>query len=462
MTINEAVQALGSWSLSLADDAPVDVLDSLDYFSHVAVVPGRVLPAVLGDGLLGTARYVGVLRSRKYGDSVEFGGVGMPYWLGDEDGKGAVIETAMDFAAAGFGTVINALLPDAVIAGTIHTVPGTYTGRHVFQSPRQAISYVCDTVSTDLHPVEWRVNGDGTLDAGRVEDLYDTTPNTIIVRRGAGDDLLMRALPGSLSTEADIEDYTTRVVLLAEGEGESIATGAADAAVVPAQYVDLFDHEVRLTRLVSESGTSTANATVRAQLALNRFAGQRRSLRLSADDYDIGQLSGNGRGSLNAGDYVYVYDPDAGLIDFDNEVRFRGRLLYPLKIRVTQTSWPVVKGFSVCLRRPGGAWVDLTPWIDFESGGRAALTVGDFSRTLSSSAETPGIRPNLPAETPPDTLSPNTPVLVSVTSSSYQADDTGETKSEIQATWVEPTNTDGSTITDGDHYEIRYRTGATI
>ena len=461
MTVNEAVQALGSWSLKLRDETPADILDALDYFGHVAIVPGEVDYSQRADYLLTVARYVGVLRGRTFGSTVEISGAGMAYWLGDEDDKGDVYETAVEFATAtGFGTVISALLPDAIHAGTIYSVGVTYTGRHIFETPRKAISYVCDTVSTDAHPVEWRVNGNATLDAGRVEDLYQTTPTTIIVRKGAGTDLSMRALPGELTTEQDIEDYTTRVVLLAEGEGDSIATGSATAAVVPAQYTDLYGNPVKLTRMVSESGTSTANATTRAQLALNRFANGRRSLKLSASDYDIAQLSGTGRGSFRAGDYVYVYDPDAGLIDYANEVVFLGEVLNPIKIRVTQTSWPVVDGFSVLFRRTDGTWLDLSDWIEYENRGRSSLTVGDFSRTLTSSAETPGIRPNLPTGDAPDTTVPNTPVVSLVTSSSYQADGTGETKSEIQMSWLVPTNSDGTTITDGDHYEIRYRTAA--
>lgn len=462
MTVNESLQALGSWSLRLVEGTPAAVLDALDYFSHVAVVPGRVKPAAIGDALLTQARYVGVLRGRSYGDQAEFSGVGMAYWLGDEDEKGAVYETAIDFTTpTGFGTVIATLLPDAIHAGTLYSVGVTYTGRHIYQTPRKAISYVCDTVSTDAHPVEWRVNGNGTLDAGRVEDLYDVTPSTIIVRKGAGADVTLRALPGDLSTEQDLTDYTTRVVLLAEGEGEAITTGDADAASIPAQYVDLFGNVVRLTRMVSESGTSTANAASRAQLALNRFANGRRSLKLSAGDYDIAQLSGSGRGSFNVGDYVYAYDPGAGLIDYGNAVVFRGRLMHPIRIRVTQASWPVVDGFSVLLRRPSGEWLDLSRWIEFESRGKTSLTVGDIARSLTSAAETPGIRPNLPTGVTPDLTFPDVPNITSVTSSSYQADDTGETKAEIQVAWVPPNNTDGTTITDGDHYEIRYRSAAT-
>ena len=37
----------------------------------------------------------------------------------------------------------------------------------------------------------------------------------------------------------------------------------------------------------------------------------------------------------------------------------------------------------------------------------------------------------------------------------------GDTRAQILLTWTEPDNTDGSSIIDGSHYEIRYRPNAT-
>ncbi|MEU1309513.1 fibronectin type III domain-containing protein [Streptomyces cinnamoneus] len=456
MPVTEVLKSLGSWEIKFQPTLPRDVLDTLTYFGHVAITPGRLNPAQYGDNLLTMARYVGVVRTRTTGDDgrtsaaqddVSIGGPGMAMWLGDEDGKGAVYENAVTCASASFATAVNALLPlsgaGAVTAGTIYSVSGTYTGRHQYESPRAAITYVCDTMSTTSVPVSWRVNGDGTLDAGPESSLFVTTPQCVIIGKGAGEDMSMRALPGSFDVTRDVEDYTTRVVLLAEGDGTSIATGSAD--VSPAtSYKDIHGHAVRLTRLISESDTSTSNATTRAQLQLNRFTSTRNALRLSTSDYDI-------HGSFRVGDRVWVYSPEAGLVDTSNEVSFRGLRINPMKLQVTETSWPVTAGYTVAYRAADGTWTDLTDHVAFEGASSVSVTVGDFSRQLTASGTEPvGSRPNA------DTSVPGIPTLIEPFTGMAYLDSRGFTRARVIVSWNAPLNTDNSTIIDGDHYEIRW------
>jgi hypothetical protein len=435
---------------------PRDVLDSLDYFGHVAIIPGRLDPLQYGDNLLTTARYVGVVRTKTIGDDgrtnapgddISIGGVGMAFWLGDEDGKGAVYENAVTPASATFATTINMLLPasgaGSVTAGTIYSVAGQYTGRHLFESPRTAIQYVCDTMSTTSVPVSWRVNGNGTLDAGPDSNLFVTNPTCVIVTKGAGEDMALRALPGSMDVTRDVEDYTTRVVLLAEGDGTSIATGAAD--ITPATgYKDIHGNALKLTRLVSESDTATTNASIRAALQLSRFTSTRNALQLSTADYDV-------HGSFVVGDRVWVYDPDSGLVDTSTEVTFRGMRLNPLKLQVTETSWAVTSGYTVAYRAADGTWTNLTDYVEFEADGTNTVTVGDFSRQLANSSTEPvGSRPNA------DTSVPGTPVFVTPFSGAAYLDGRGFTRARTIVQWTAPLNVDGSTVLDGDHYEVRY------
>src|SRR5437879_5976884 len=68
MAVQEVLKALGSWEIKLQGGVPRDVLDSLDYFGHVAIIPGRLDPLQYGDNLLTTARYVGVVRTKTIGD----------------------------------------------------------------------------------------------------------------------------------------------------------------------------------------------------------------------------------------------------------------------------------------------------------------------------------------------------------------------------------------------------------
>jgi len=454
VAVTEVLKALGSWEVKLLPGTPRDVLDALDYFGHVAIIPGRLDPLQYGDNLLDAARYVGVLRTRTIGDDgrtnapmddLSVGGVGMAFWLGDEDGKGDVYENAVAPASTSFATAINMLLPasGAVTAGTIHSVSGQYTGRHQYESPRAAITYVCDTMSTSSVPVSWRVNGDGTLDAGPDSALFVTTPTCVITTKAAGEDMALRALPGSVDVTRDVEDYSTRVVLLAEGEGTSIATGSAD--ISPAtSYKDIHGNPLRLTRLVSESDTATANASVRAQLALSQFTSTRNALTLSTSDYDV-------HGSFVVGDRVWVYDPDSGLIDTSAEITFRGVRINPIKLQVTETQWAITEQYTVAYRTAAGAWVDLTQYVDWETDTTSTVTVGDFSRQLTNSSTEPvGSRPNA------DTSVPGVPTLVEPFTGAAYLDDRGYTRARVILAWNAPLNVDGSTVLDGDHYDVRY------
>lgn len=456
MTVNEVLTALGKWQIELQPNCPRDILDSLLDFGHIAIVPGRVDPRVTGDNLLTAARYVGVVRNRTLaddgrtnapGDKVQLGGPGLAMWLGDEDDKGAVLENATQFASGtSFPTAIRGLLPasGSITEGTLYSVAKTYMGNHIWESPRKAIQYVCDTVSASGAPVSWRVNPTGTLDAGPVSSLFNTNPTCVLLPRGAGEDMLTRSLPGNLTLAQDMADFTTRVVLLAEGEGVSMATGSADISPALNPYKDLHGNTVRLTRLVSESATPTASAAVRAQLALNSFMNPNRTLTLSTTDYDI-------NGSFDVGDYVWAYDPDKGLFDTSQEITFRGMRLNPIKLQVTETTWPVTDGYTVAYRAGDGTWTDLTDYVAFEAPGNVSVTVGNFARQLTNSNTEPvGSRPNQ------DTSVPSAPTFITPFSGAAYLDNRGFTRARLIAAWNAPNNVDGSTVLDGDHYELRW------
>ena len=452
MTVQESLNALGQWEIDLKPTIPRESLDALDYFGHVAIIRGRVDPLLYGDNLLRAARYVGVLtgnsladdaRTKIPNDNIKISGVGMAMWLGDQDNKGSVFENAVVAASASFADTIRMLLPSsgAVTEGTLYSVAGTYSGTHQWQSPREAIQYVCQTMSTTSVPLSWRVNGDGTLDAGPESNLFVTTPTCTVVAVGSGDDMTMRGVPGSLDLTGDVEDYTTRVVLLAEGEGTSIATGTAD--ISPAtSYKDIHGNPIKLTRLVSESDTTTGNASTRAQLALSQYVAPKQDLRLNIQDYDV-------EGSFALGDYVYAYDPDKQLYDPNVEITFRGQRLNPIKLQVTEVSWGVTDEYTVAYRTAAGTWLDLTDHIETSDAG-TYVTVGGFDRSLTASGEALGSRPNA------DTSIPGQPTFITPFTGLAYLDDRGFTKARVILSWNAPNNTDGSTVLDGDHYEIRY------
>lgn len=639
MAVTEIHGALGSFEFELLGAVPREVLDAIEYFGHVAVVPGRMNPLEYGDGTLDAARYVGVVRSKKLADDgrtnlimddIRIGGVGMNFWLGDDDDKGAVIETAVELSDVSFNTAISNLLPDSVTVGTIHTVAGTYTGRHLYETPRKAIQYVCDTMtsggfalydtfnrgdsanslgnldsgqtwvqnsgtwgissnqayvsapgpsagesyasvsaqadfeaqltvkvaggaeylifrgsdtinywrlgagsstgtivlqkieagaptvvgtltspmaadttlkviasgeaiycyvngvleflttdsfnseSTNIgmftnhtatrfetfsiipenDPVSFRVNNDATLDAGPESSLYVTEPTCVVVRKGTsfGEDLRMRALPTTIDIDQDMEDFSTRTVMLAENNGDEFATGFADIdTIAPGVniYKDLHGNALKLTRMVSESDTLEQNANVRAELALRQFIELNRNITLATEDYDI-------YGSFTVGDYIYIFDPDAGMYDLANEITIRGARLNPVKLQVVESDWPITHEYTVAYRDHDGVWYDLTDYCHFDEIQPSKIVVGDKGRELIGNEVSAAGR--IGSSGLPDASVPAAPDFVT---SSFQTiaylDNQGYVHSQQKIVWATPLNVDGTTIADGDRYEIQYR-----
>lgn len=456
MTVTQTLRKPGRWGFKLAASTPRYVLDRLRPLGHVAISAGWQDARVADDSLLRSARYVGVVRSSQIADdgsgaSSSLGGAGMATWL-----DGEVFEnTSPGASGGGFASTAAALLPPsgAVVAGTIHSVTGpAYTGQYLWQTSRQALDYLCDTYTSDSSdPVDWRVNGDGTLDAGLASDLFVTDPVCVVVRRDEGGvDMRRRGLGATAQFTVDVEDYATRAVVLASGNGRSVATGAADLAPGLNPYRDVHGNTVSITRLVSESRTSAASADARAQLALAEASTPHTGLSLSTSEYDV-------EGSVAPGDWVGVFNPQIGLVgtDGDPEVQFRGRLLRPRRLRLVEITWPVARSMSVAYRDADGAWIDLTDYVEWENGS-TTLVVGDSSRLLSSTGEQVGSRPVA------DTSVPAAPTFsLPFVQAVYQSASSGITKAQVQVRWTKPLNTDGTLVLDGDRYEIQYRTGST-
>lgn len=444
MAVTETLRALGSWGLNLRSNMPDDKWKAIDYFGHIAIVPGR-RPGPLDDSLLRTARYVGPIT--KISDSSEaersIGGAGMALWLGDAEGKGDVFATAVT-VSGDYDDVIRALLPasGAVIEGTFFTIAGTWpSSTFQFQTPRDVIDYVAQTIGA-----AWRVNGDATLDFGLESDLFTVTPKCIVARNGK-DDMFLRGLYGNEQTDRDVEDYSTGVVLLGQGINGQFVSAEEELTPGEIPFVDIHGNKVRRLRIIQESETDPANAPARALLQLNRFKGTRDALQLSTGDYDV-------KGKAQVGDYIWVYDESMDLVDYANEVPWRGQRINPLKLRLTETTWPVTSRMSVLYRAGNGTWFDLSKHVVPESGD-TTLVVGGYNRSLSGDSSSGTFPITLPDinTTVPAAPTWNTPFLGSV----YQSPGTGETKAEIVLSWNRPNNTDASTITDGDHYDIRYR-----
>lgn len=442
MAVTEILRGIGSWGVQLKEDTPKDILDALQWFGHIAVSTGRIDPVLAGDAGLAAARYVGIYRGKgASGDQFSLVGPGLAAWLGDEDGKGEIFETAV-VLNHDFEDAIPLLLPDSIIPGTIFNInPGSpFVGQFQYVSPREAIDYICQTVHA-----EWRVNNNGTLDAGLESQLFKVIPEAAIWRKGYGADMFMEALRGQTALDQDMNDFTTRVLLLASGTEASTVTATADINPGLNPYKDLHGNTVKLTRIVSESDTDATNAPARAQLQLNRFSSPRTALTMSTSRYDV-------KGTMQVGDYIWAFDPDVGIYDTNNEVVFKGERIWPSAIRLIEMTWPIIEGMSVAYRDYTGKWFDLTPYVMFESSD-TTLVVGGYNRSLGGDGGIGGTRPI------PDTSTPGVVVWNEdeFRYSVYQSPIDGNSKAQVELLWDQPLNVDGSVILDGDHYEVRWR-----
>lgn len=367
MSLTERLMLPGDWSLGLLDSTPPSILDALDLgsnaFGHVIVTPTHVsTDAVSGATLLSLSRYTGILRERR--SKYELGGPGLAAWLGDEDGKGDVLESALTKAAGTFVQWVTDLRPDSLTAGTYTAIAGTLNHSFNQISRREALDYVCDYFGG-----EWKIDPTGTLHAGPTSALFVTAPQVVVQRRSGGKDLNVTGIAGTVDVARDMEDYTTRVLLIG-----SAGTGSADISPTTA-FKDLNGNDVVFTRIVESTETGAGNENTVAQAQLNRFSDQRREITLSSDAYDLGE-------DVSVGDAIWVWDPEQGLMDEGNEVQYRGQTIYPLEIRVKGRTWPVRQGMGVYFRAPDAAVTDLTNWIQWESGA-TTVEVGATPRTIT-------------------------------------------------------------------------------
>lgn len=465
MPVTELIMSPGSWSITLSPNTPRSIIDSLTYFQHVVISTGRHNPVIEGNGLFSSGRYTGVItgldfQSLNQGRGPIISGDGLSTWLGNASKVGPVIEgnntpgssgNGSQFTSATYATVINTLRPASVNAGTVFPMPNpaTFTGGFVWKLPSEALTSFAQQVTQGPLPTqiaEWRVNNNNTLDFGPVASLYKTTPTVAVVSKNAGIDMNVRALDGVAQLVEDVKDYTTRAIVLTGGVGQTIAVGVANSSDVGATnpYTDFNGNPVKLTRLISASSVSSFNANVSAQAALIPYTTPADQVRLSSTEYDVD-------GVLQVGDYIWLYDPDAGFVDPANEIVFRGQRINPTKQRLIQSNWPVTSDMTVAYRDQSGVWHDLTDYVIFEDNMFTQLTVGGYNRNLVSTSEPVGPRPQ------PDTTVPGVPVFGAFNSTTYQGVSDGRTKAQIQVQWSTPTNTDGTTLVDLDHYEVRYR-----
>ena len=339
-------------------------------------------------------------------------------------------------------------------APTATTANKTYTGKHYLESAYRAIKTICTSLDA-----EFKMNNDGTIDVGPRSSLFtgheSSTPQGMIVRRLSGPDPNITGYSGvDLSTEFNAEDYVSRVELTASQVGAEINLGQADAKDVP--YKDLFGNTLERIQILAENDIPDSMRDIRAEAYLNEYNKIQKTLNVGLEDYDIS-------GDIGVGDIIYVYDPDVGFEDtsvdaaLENrdrfEITYQGQILHPIKIRVMGLSFPISDDMGVFYRDKDGVYTDLTDYVVFETG-ITQIEVGQTTKTINQDLRASGSVIAIGSTN--EFTVPDAPTSFAVATGTYQ-DGSGRPFAFARLTWNEPTNTDGSRITDGNMYRVRYR-----
>lgn len=387
MSVTQKLMAAGSWTVTLKPNTPYGVLNDIDItsraFSLLVITANALDPTALAGytptTLRAIARYVGVYRTRP--SKFVLNGAGLPVLLGDEDGKGAIIDTAITRSA---GTLTNWMTdlfsgsPNGFSAGSVTNTGTNHSQTYQYVDRRAALNLICEAVGA-----EYRFNNDLTVDAAAASTLWTWTPGVLITSESDGTDPNVVGMTSvAMSAADDCEDYSSKVYVLARKDGGN-SVGTATAGSIP--YYGPGGSTIRMERVVDGSSVDRTDATNVATQQLARFSSLRRACSVTVNDPDI-------TSKLRPGDRTYVFDLDTpGLYDTANQIVFRGRDVAPAILRVLGYTWPIQKGCGVYLitSESSPRIIDLSDYVVPETGD-VKMEIGAIDRPLLQSGVAAG------------------------------------------------------------------------
>lgn len=370
MSVTERFQDTGQFSIPIKPSAhPVrQVLDSLQPFGHVIVLPQRVKhPAMFAEStLLAAAKYAGPLLEIDTERGLQLRGQGMVWWLGDQEGKGQIKNGSV---SGTLSAALAAALPLAVTSGSVvNTGLANYSG----SANREPAIDIIRTIMQTLKAV-FRVNPDATIDAGpnNSNGPFSLTPQLVAVRNGWGYDPTYTAVEADLTLyRMDANGWASAAVMMNE-DAKTGALTPSGTATRGSTYYDMRGNLVDRTFRVIRSDTASIGDYLEQELNQRTI-----SKELEMDTLQW-ELVG---GRLSVGDTIYVWDPPK--IVGDARIRFRGKYINPDTLRIWEADWPVTEGHGVYYRPnytstiTSADWVDLTPYVDWERDTPTRLLCG--------------------------------------------------------------------------------------
>lgn len=389
------------WSIGLNADTPRSILDAIDVrtygYALLVLTPQWFHPDDVDP--FDVAHYVGVYLGQT-DNRLNMTGRGLEVLLGyDNDGGDMYTGADGTTGLLDLEAQLDARVFPFANGLTKGTVNSDSTTRNMAikrgTTRRQWLDTICAAYPSNW---EWRINPDGTIDVNTAGTLFDnyTTPTVVLTDQG-GRDGAVTGLAADLNVDdIDVSEARSAVVV---AWNETVGDQGSASNTLPSGW-DGYDGTGIVQRTLIDYSPKRPfrerprksiryNAGQYAAWALNNTTQATRLATRHAnktDTYDILVTAEideyHPTRFLTAGDRVYVYDLDLGLVDTGTEVYYRGAAIHPDTLRVQRMTCPVQEGMGVYLYQGGGTLLaDLTRYFEpeeeptvIEAGTRAAFT----------------------------------------------------------------------------------------
>lgn len=282
------------------------------------------------------------------------------------------ISTGDDVVAA---TLVNPQtgLPLSIGAGTINcpeTIP--YDWRQINLTNRAALDHYCTVVSLPSREYRITASNPPLLDVATVAELWpDPGPSAAFLPDDIDVEEIAPPATDIAGRATEIELIGNEVPLLS---GQTRLITASAQVPGPTEY-DLNGNPIVRRKPVTDGTIDHIGyAQARADDLADQEANPAWAVKVvlsGTDEYGVDRAK-----LIQAGETLYLYKPDAGIVDTANEAMINGVEVFPRRGRVLELQRDHGPSYRVVMLRPDGSTWDL-PGVTPSEDDRTQVTVGD-------------------------------------------------------------------------------------
>lgn len=373
MPITDRLMQTGSWSLNLVPRTPdrvrraIATLGSQVYFTP-AEIPDQSIDVA---GLRAAAFYAGIV-TRRNKRSLRFGGPNLlGFLVSSKGGAGKVSAGIAPARPATFSQIMTSWFDPAAPAftngiayGTAYSATATTINSTVVYSENPPQKAMLDTYAKTTGN-EYVIRPTGLIDWGAPTALFNSSPDVLISPGLAGREGTLKALdvdPDSWDPAGDIDGFRNNaMVVRADRSSHQVSLASRPNRVKFGRFDDPSQHTNYVSDPIVSNSNDATDITNMADAAADEFSEEHLSLPAQVREYCLHRFA-------TPGDYVWVYDQEADIVDRTNPQTFQGDVLFPATMRLMGFTSPVECGMGVSV--VDGAYL----------GSQAITNITDFVR----------------------------------------------------------------------------------